>query len=119
MPTALDYSAGQLRLRGLELKPDELTRLAAQLAPRGYRRRGEGDLLLVQAEAAPMNAHRNSWTWRARWAAIAPRERALAGGAIALVALALLWWIALAPALEHLARRPRPSTPSSMPSCSR
>lgn len=52
VPTALDYSAGQLRLRGLELKPDELTRLAGQLAPRGYQARGEGDLLLVQAGAA-------------------------------------------------------------------
>jgi general secretion pathway protein L len=52
LPTALDYSAGQLRLRGLQLKPEELKQVAAQLAPRGYQARGEGDLLLVQAEAS-------------------------------------------------------------------
>jgi general secretion pathway protein M len=39
---------------------------------------------------------------RERWAGLATRERALVGGAIGLVALALLWWIALAPALGTL-----------------
>ena len=39
---------------------------------------------------------------RARWAALAPREQALVAAAGALVALALLWWIALAPALATL-----------------
>jgi len=43
---------------------------------------------------------------RARWAALAMRERQMVGGAIALVALALLWWIALAPALRTLAAAP-------------
>lgn len=39
---------------------------------------------------------------RARWAALAPREQALVAGAALLVALALFWWIALAPALATL-----------------
>ena len=39
---------------------------------------------------------------RTRWVGLAPRERALVGGAAALVALALLWWVALAPALATL-----------------
>jgi len=39
---------------------------------------------------------------RARWAAMAPRERALSAAAAALVAAALLWWAALAPALQTL-----------------
>jgi general secretion pathway protein M len=39
---------------------------------------------------------------RARWTGLAPRERALVGGAGALVAIALLWWLALAPALGTL-----------------
>lgn len=39
---------------------------------------------------------------RARWAGFAPRERALVGGAAALVAVALLWWVALAPAISTL-----------------
>jgi general secretion pathway protein L len=51
MPTALDYSDGQMRLRGLALSPDEVGALAAALAPRGYGARSEGDLLLVQSEA--------------------------------------------------------------------
>jgi len=52
IPTAIDYSAGQLRLRGLQLSAEEISRVTGQLAPRGYQARGEGDLLLVQAEAA-------------------------------------------------------------------
>lgn len=39
---------------------------------------------------------------RARWAALAPRERRLVGWAATLVLLALLWWLALAPALRTL-----------------
>jgi len=41
-------------------------------------------------------------TLQARWAALAPRERQLVGGAAVLVVLALLWWVALAPALRTL-----------------
>jgi general secretion pathway protein M len=39
---------------------------------------------------------------RARWAALAPREQALVAAALGLVAIALLWWIALAPAIATL-----------------
>ncbi|GAA4329543.1 hypothetical protein GCM10023165_02570 [Variovorax defluvii] len=51
VPTAIDYTAGQLRLRGLGLQPSEASRIAATLSARGYGARSEGDLLLVQAEA--------------------------------------------------------------------
>jgi general secretion pathway protein L len=52
VPTAIDYSAGQLRLRGLGLQPAEADSVASTLSTRGYSARSEGDLLLVQAEAA-------------------------------------------------------------------
>lgn len=39
---------------------------------------------------------------RARWAALAPREQTLVSGAAAVVVLALLWWVAVAPALKTL-----------------
>lgn len=39
---------------------------------------------------------------RARWAGLASRERMLVAGAAALVALALVWWVLLAPALATL-----------------
>jgi general secretion pathway protein M len=39
---------------------------------------------------------------RARWRALAPRERRLVASAAGLVALALLWWVGLAPALGTL-----------------
>lgn len=39
---------------------------------------------------------------RARWATLAPREQMLVSGAAAVVALALLWWVAVAPALQTL-----------------
>lgn len=50
VPTAVDFSAGQLRLRGLGLKAAEVNNLASTLSARGYNARSEGDLLLVQAE---------------------------------------------------------------------
>lgn len=39
---------------------------------------------------------------RAHWAGLAPREQALVAAAAGLVAVALLWWVALAPALGTL-----------------
>lgn len=42
----------------------------------------------------------------ARWKALAPREQQLVLAAGALVALALLWWVALAPALGTLRTAP-------------
>lgn len=44
----------------------------------------------------------NAQVLQARWAALAPREQTLVAAAAALVALALLWWVALAPALATL-----------------
>lgn len=51
-PTAIDYGAGQMRLRGLALTAVEMEKLSTSLTPRGYSARSEGDLLLVQAEGA-------------------------------------------------------------------
>jgi general secretion pathway protein M len=43
---------------------------------------------------------------KARWATLEARERRMVAAAVTLVALALLWWIALAPALRTLAAAP-------------
>ena len=43
---------------------------------------------------------------RSHWQALAPREQALVRGAALLVAAALLWWVALAPALQTLRTAP-------------
>ena len=51
VPSSIDYSAGQLRLRGLDLSAQAVGKLAGDLGPRGYSARADGDLLLVQAEA--------------------------------------------------------------------
>ncbi|MBO9513453.1 MAG: general secretion pathway protein GspL [Variovorax sp.] len=52
VPTAIDFSGGQLRLRGLGLQPSDLASVSEALSSRGYSARSEGDILLVQAEAA-------------------------------------------------------------------
>ena len=39
---------------------------------------------------------------RQRWRGLAPREQALVGAALLLVALALLWWVAIGPAVATL-----------------
>lgn len=51
VPTAIDFSGGQLRLRGLGLQAAEVASVTAALSSRGYSARSEGDILLVQAEA--------------------------------------------------------------------
>lgn len=43
---------------------------------------------------------------QARWEAMAAREKRLMAGALALLVLALLWWMALAPALQTLRSAP-------------
>ena len=50
-PSAIDYSGGQLRLRGLGLAMADMSGISTAMAARGYGVRSEGDLLLVQAEA--------------------------------------------------------------------
>ncbi len=41
-----------------------------------------------------------------RWTALAPREQALVGVAAAVIGVALLWWVGLAPALQTLRGAP-------------
>lgn len=48
----------------------------------------------------------NAAQLRARWAGLAPRERLLVGSAAGLVAAALVWWIAIAPAVSTLRSAP-------------
>lgn len=44
----------------------------------------------------------NRQALQARWATLAPREQAMVAGAAGVLVLALLWWIALGPALSTL-----------------
>ena len=53
-----------------------------------------------------MNARPSTVRAQATWAALPPRERRLITVAGAVVALALLWWLALAPALATLRAAP-------------
>ena len=45
-------------------------------------------------------------TWQVRWQGLAPRERSMVLAAALLVAAALIWWLALAPALRTLREAP-------------
>ena len=49
---------------------------------------------------------KSSTALSAHWQTLAPREQHLVRAAAALVALALLWWLALAPALQTLRSAP-------------
>ncbi len=58
-----------------------------------------------------MNTARNNSAaqlkaWRARWAALAPRERQALALAFGTIGLALVWWVLLAPALQTLRAAP-------------
>ena len=52
-PTAIDFVAGELRLKGVALKPDEVAAMAFKLKPRGYGLSTEGESLLIKQVSAP------------------------------------------------------------------
>ena len=52
-PTALEYAAGEVRLKGLSLGPQEMAAFTEKLQPMGYASRMGGDSLLVRSEGAP------------------------------------------------------------------
>jgi general secretion pathway protein L len=51
--SAIEYSAGEVRLKGLNLGPDELATLLAKLRPLGYAGRLDGDSLQIRMEGTP------------------------------------------------------------------
>lgn len=53
VPSALEYRAGELRLQGLELTPEALAPISLQLKAQGYAATRVGELLVIQAVAAP------------------------------------------------------------------
>jgi general secretion pathway protein L len=52
-PSALEFSAGELRLKGFSLPDTQAAAVAAQLRSVGYSARNEGDRLVMKPEAAP------------------------------------------------------------------
>jgi general secretion pathway protein L len=48
VPGALDYVAGELRLKGLTLQPEDVGPLSFQLKPLGYAATSEGDSLVIK-----------------------------------------------------------------------
>lgn len=53
LPTGIEYTPGELRLRGLALGPEEETALAGRLQTAGYRARVDDGSLLLRAEGTP------------------------------------------------------------------
>ncbi|MBE2263370.1 MAG: general secretion pathway protein GspL [Burkholderiaceae bacterium] len=52
-PTAIEYSAGQARLKGMNITQADLPAIAETLRPQGYSLRLEGDVAVLKAETAP------------------------------------------------------------------
>eukprot|EP01036_Dinobryon_divergens_P043684 gene43684-58187_t len=92
LPNSIEYTPGELRLRGVTLAPDEESVVSGRLQAAGYRARVDDGSLLLRTED--------------RWKALAPREQNLVLAAGTVVALALLWWVAVAPALGTLRAAP-------------
>lgn len=53
LPTSIEYTPGELRLRGMTLAPDEETALSARLQAAGYRARLDDGSLLLRTEVSP------------------------------------------------------------------
>ncbi len=52
-PTALEYAAGELRLKGLKLKPEDVNAIAFKLKPQAYAASAEGDAVVIRQVLAP------------------------------------------------------------------
>ena len=52
-PTALEFTAGELRLKGLKLKPEDVSAIAFKLKPQAYAASVEGDSVLIRQVVAP------------------------------------------------------------------
>ncbi len=53
IPSAIDYAAGEIRVKGLGLSPEQVTQTADQLKRQGLRTSLQADTLVVTAKAAP------------------------------------------------------------------
>lgn len=60
----------------------------------------------MSTTTSPSSASSSTAALRARWQSLAPREQTLVLAAGGLVAFALLWWVAVAPALATLRAAP-------------
>ena len=52
-PTAIEFTAGELRLKGVPVAAAVLTDANARLRPLGYQLRTEGDAAVLRQEVAP------------------------------------------------------------------
>ena len=52
-PDAIEYVAGELRMKGLKFAPDDIAALAFKLKPQGYAASAEGDSLVLKQVALP------------------------------------------------------------------
>jgi general secretion pathway protein L len=53
LPSGIEFGAGELRLRGLKLKPAEVSALSFKLKPKGYQAIPEADAVLVKEVSEP------------------------------------------------------------------
>lgn len=51
VPAAIEFVAGELRLRGIKLTPEDTTALSFKLKPQGYQASTEGDSLVIKQES--------------------------------------------------------------------
>jgi general secretion pathway protein L len=51
-PSALEFTSGELRVRGLALAPEEFKAMAANLKAQGFAAQSQGDAVVVTAEDA-------------------------------------------------------------------
>ena len=97
--TGLEYNGTELRVRGLAGPEAQVQPLLTALRSRGYAGSVAGRRAHRATGGQAMKVPEQiSQTWRG----LAPREKLLAIGAAALVLLALLWWLAIGPAIAVL-----------------
>ena len=53
LPTGIDYTPGELRLRGVTLAPEDETALFARIQAAGYQARVNDGILVLRSEGNP------------------------------------------------------------------
>ena len=53
LPNGVEFTSGELRLKGLKLTPEEISQMSFKLKPQGYAASVEGDSLMLKQLSGP------------------------------------------------------------------
>jgi general secretion pathway protein L len=53
LPFAIEFVAGEVRMKGFQLQPEDISAISFRLKPQGYAANTEGDSLVIKQVSGP------------------------------------------------------------------